>query len=300
MNTIIQRYLHYIPPPDDTTPHDVPALSLSGTGSLLLDDLTLYVTSGSNYEGYTSSLMGAYPYITSGFSGTSTTIDLHKKLVSQVAAQLPSGITAILTQDGPAELLLYPTGYGDPQSGQLPAQLTLATSPLWQLLATISREKTITRRYAQSMIQQINLRAASGALLQWWAANLGITPYPGEPDSLFVLRLAGMAFGPNVNNVAIEQLFASLGYGISCNDSAPGQMQVVVNSYPVNPPSNWVYSAGQLLDIVDQMKASGIIVSFYTEVTLSDNFAFSDLLTVTGPTGNAVYGESDYGVGTYG
>ncbi len=217
-----------------------------------LADLTLYVTGAS-----------------------AATIDLHGQTVAQVATKMLTGITATMTKDGPAELLLWPLGYSTPQSDALPAALTIATNPLWQVLAAISREKTTERRNVRQTMGYINLRAAVGMWLDWWAASLGISRYPSEPGSLFILRLIGITLQSNVNNAAMEQLAATLGYQGTISDYSRGEISVTYSPLPSWPPG-FVYSTSQIFGILSQMKAAGIKI-----------------------VNQSVYGEAIYGVSDY-
>lgn len=259
-----------------TAGHDaqeVPALTLSGAAGMTasLSDLTLYL------------------------SGTSAAaIDLHGLSVQQVAGLVPPGITATVLRDGPAELLLWPGQAGGAQAGPLPVTLSLATAPLWQLLAVFARSLESRRRTLQSAIAQINIRSAVGMWLDWWAASLGITRHAGEPDSLFAARLVGTTLEPRVNNVAIEQLFAALGYTVTAADTGPGQAGVDV-TYPTNPPAGFVYSQAQIVAIVGQVKAVGVqaVVNFLS--AFSDAIGLGpDAATATTPGGPMVWGSSAY------
>lgn len=275
MNAVIERLLTYIPSGYDKQAHDVPALSLSGNGNITLNDLTLYVSSAST-----------------------SAIDLHAQTVSQVAAQLPPGVTGTVFQDGPAELLLWPNGYGNPQTGMLPVTLTIATSPLWQLLATFARAFTERRRNLQNAVNQINVRAAVGMWLDWWGASLGIPRVAGEPDTLYVRRLVGMTLQPHVNNAAIEQLAASLGYALNITDSSPGRFQADIN-FPANPSGGFIYSQSQIASIINQVKAAGVIAIVNFLAALNDGMGLSDNVLVTSPTGRMVWSVSKWGEATW-
>ncbi len=272
MNASIGRMLKYVPSGIPQAPDDVPALSISSGASLTLSDLTLYVSTGTE----------------------AATIDLHGQLVSQVAAQLPSGVTGTVLQDGPAELLLWPDGYGEPPSGSSPATLTIAGSPLWQMLAVFSRTLENRRRYLQSSVQQINVRAAVGMWLDWWGASFGVTRHASEPDPLYATRIVGTTLAPNVNNVAIEQLFAALGYGATITDTSPGNFTADF-TFPANPPSGFYYSQSQLANILDTVKAAGVIALVNFLAALEDSFSISDSATVSSPTGYFVLGTSKLG-----
>ena len=264
--------LRYVPTGIPQAPDDVPALSISSGASLTLSDLTLYVSTGTE----------------------AAMIDLHGQLVSQVAASLPSGVTGAVLQDGPAELLLWPDGYGEPPSGSSPATLTIAQAPLWQILGVFSRTLESRRRYRRSSVQQINVRAAVGMWLDWWGASLGVPKHAGEPDSLYATRIVGTTLQPNVNNVAIEQLFAALGYGATIADTSPGNFTADF-TFPSNPPSGFYYSQAQLADILGTVKAAGVVALVNFLAALEDSFSISDSVTVSSPTGYFVLGTSKLG-----
>ena len=265
MNASIGRMLKYVPSGIPQAPDDVPALSISSGASLTLSDLTLYVSTGTE----------------------AATIDLHGQLVSQVSAQLPSGITGTVLQDGPAELLLWPDGYGEPPSGSSPATLMIAQAPIWQVLGVFSRTLESRRRYRRSSVQQINVRAAVGMWLDWWGASMGVPRHAGEPDSLYATRIVWTVLEPNVNNVAIEQLFAALGYGATITDTSPGNFTADF-TFPSNPPSGFYYSQGQLADILDTVKAAGVVALVNFLAALEDSASLSDSIAATSPGGFAV------------
>lgn len=269
MNTIIERLLSYYPDGYDKQPHDVPALSLIGTGTFQLSDLTLYAT-----------------------GTTSATIDLHTQKVSQIVSQMPAGITATLLQDGPAELLLY-TG-----QGKSPDELTIATSPLWQLFASISRVFTERRRTLQSSVNQINMRASVGMWLDFWGESLGVPRLAGEPDQLYVTRLVGTTLEPNVNNTAIEQLFLNLGYSGSVVDVGNLTFQVNLN-FPTTAPTGFIYSQSQLAQIANQVKAAGTIAIINFLESISDNMSLVDSISATSPGGPLHWGVGVWGASAW-
>ncbi len=256
--------LAYYPDGYDKQPYDIPALELAGVTSLQLDDLTMYIT-GTN----------------------AATIDLHGQAVKQIATQMPAEITATVLQDGPAELLLY--------NGE---KLTIATSPLWQVFASISRVFTGRRRSVQSAVNQINLRASVGMWLDFWGESLGTSRLAGEPDTLYVRRLVGTTLEPNVNNIAIEQLFLDLGYSGSVVDTGNKTFQVNLNFLTVIP-SGFIYSQAQLAQIANQVKAAGTIALINFLEAISDSMSLSDSVSVTSPTGPMQWGVSGWGEATW-
>ncbi len=252
-------------------PEDVPGLALSGSGaSASLTDITLYVS----------------------VSGAATAIDLHSRSVSQVTGLLPSGVTGSVLRDGPAELLLWNGATSGVQSGALPVTLTLAASPLWQILAVFARALQSRRRALQSGVAQINVRAANGMWLDWWAASLGIARHAGEPDVLFSARLIGTTLEPRVNGTAIEALFSALGYGLTITDAAGSFMADV--AFPANPSGGFTYSHAQIAAILGQVKAAGVTANISFLSAFSDLFSLSDTASGTTPGGPFVYGSSKY------
>lgn len=261
--------LQYIPAGIGVDPGDVPSLGISGTCSIVLDNLTLYCATPTQ----------------------SVAIDLHGRLASQVAAALPSGVAGAVQQDGPAELLLWPDGLGDPPSGNAPATFTLAQAPLWQLLAAFARALEGRRRDLHSAVAQINVRAAVGMWLDWWAASLGVERHTGEPDALFAARIVGTTLAPNINGVAIEQLFAALGYGASISDQSPGQFSASF-TFPAHPPAGYIYSQAQLAAILNDAKAAGVVALVNFLASLADSMSLSDTVTASAPVGYAVSDKS--------
>lgn len=269
MNSIIQRLLQYYPDAYDKEPHDVPAIALSGSGTFSLNDLTLYVT-----------------------GTTSATIDLHAQKASQIVSLMPSGVTATLLQDGPTELLLY-TGQGN-----IPDTLTIATSPLWQIFASISRVFTGRRRSFQNTFNQINMRASVGMWLDFWGESLGVPRLAGEPDQLYVTRVIGTTLEPNVNNVAIEQLFLNLGYNASVTDIGKKTFKVDLD-FPTVIPNGFIYSQGQIAQIANQVKAAGTIAIINFLEAITDSMSLSDSVSATSPGGALVWGTGMWGASTW-
>lgn len=285
MNTVIERLLSYYPDGYDKQPHDVPALIIDGKGksSFSLSDLSLYVNASPSYS---ASVLGV---CVSGVNANSTLIDLHGKAISLLVSEMPTGSIAVLLQDGPSELLLNATG-----SGFLPTTLTIATSPLWQIFASISRVFTGRRRSLQSAVNQINMRASAGMWLDFWGESLVVPRLAGEPDQLYVARLVGTTLEPNVNNTAIEQLFLNLGYTGSIVDIGNKSFQVNLN-FPTVIPSGFIYSQAQLAQIANQVKAAGTIAIINFLESISDSMSISDSVSAISPGGPMVWGTSKWG-----
>lgn len=254
MNARIARMLTHIPQGADVTPHDVPSLSLSGYGTVALTDLTLFVTNTTTNRG--------------------SAIDLHHTSVAAVVQQIPAGIPATVIQDGPAELLLLAN-----PAVALPATLTIATNPLWQVLAAISRALTTQARSQSGLAAQLNARGATGMALDEWAASLGVARHAGEPDDLFILRLVGQTLNPAVNNTAIANLLNALGYPSTVTDTSPGNFEVDIE-FPTYLPQGFSYTQAQLAAIVGDAKALGMIavVNFLNELT--ETASVTDSVTV--------------------
>ncbi len=250
MNTYIRRMLTHVPQGADISPNDAPSLGLAGIGTLALTDLTLYVTNTTTNSG--------------------TAIDLHNSSTAAVAQQIPSGITATVLQDGPAELLLA----ANPTLA-LPTTLTIATAPLWMMLGAFSRALTTLDRADAHLAAEVNVRGATGFALDEWAASLGIPRHAGEPDSLFILRLVGQTLHPAANNRAIEHLLQTLGYPSTVTDTTPYHFTADVQM-PTNPPQGFIYSQAQVASVIGDMKAAGMIALVNFVNSLIDNISFTD------------------------
>src|SRR5579875_208412 len=94
--------------------NDVPALQLSGQGSVSIQGDHLYITSGSS----------------------SATIDLHGQSIANIVSQFPSGVTATVLQNNMAELLMLPGGQ---TWAQLPITINIPSNPLWYVIGWMAR-----------------------------------------------------------------------------------------------------------------------------------------------------------------
>ena len=270
MNARLQALLTGLPSGIGVNAQAVPSLALTGTGGVVLNDLTLYVTSTAD--------------------NTSATIDLHNTTVAALVPQLPTGVTGTVAQDGMAELLICPTDHAP-----LPTTLTIATNPLWQWLGAISRALTTQSRSQAQVAGMLNPRAASGIWLDVWAATLGVTRHAGEPDSLFLIRMAGQTLEPVVNNTAIASLLGSLGYPTTVGDTAPWQFTANI-AYPTYLPSGFAYTQTQLAAIVADVQALGVqaIVNFLQ--ALSDGVTVADTVATAQTDTSAIgFGSVDWG-----
>lgn len=254
LNAILQQMLTAIPTGVGLDADAVPSLTITGTGVVVLNDLTLYVTNTAN--------------------ATTAVLDLHNSLVSALIPQLPSGLTGTLAQDGMAELLTLATG-----SQALPVTLPIATNPLWQALAPISRALTTVSRAQAQTAGMLNPRAASGIWLDVWAATLGVTRHAGEPDALFLLRMAGQTLNPVVNNVAIANLLGTLGYPSTVTNTAPYTFTADI-TYPTTSPAGFVYTQAQLAAIIGDIQALGVTAVINFLNALSESAGATDALTI--------------------
>lgn len=117
---------------------------------------------------------------------------------------------------------------------------------------------------AQSAIAEsitiYNIRSATGEWLNYWGWFLQVPRYENEPDSLYAERIIGLRFGHNVNNIALENFFAKMGYDTNIVDTGPGQFQALILN-PLSPPSGFVYSLAQIEETLQVIKAAGIQAS---------------------------------------
>lgn len=239
-----------IPGGIDKTAQEVPSLVLNGVGNVGIQGDTLYVSTGSQ----------------------TAAIDLHGSTVMQVASQMPPGITANVEQDGMAELLMLPY---QAQYMPIPVTLNIAQSPLWIIVGSMARMLEARRRSLQQQVKQLDIVSATSMLLDWWGATLGVERITGEPDLLYAQRIVGMKFRPNVNNIALQQFFQSLGYTTQVIDASPGVIDVYVN-LPDKPPSGFYYTTDQLQQALYMVKAAGIIANFILEGNIQDNISVTD------------------------
>ena len=251
-NATILRLLAAMPVGIPPGPTAIPAIQLSGTGSVTLVGDTLWVTTGSQAV--------AVPC-------TGTT-------VRTVAAQLPPSVTATVLQDGAAELLVLP------QAALLPATVAIATAPLWQVLAACARVLDSRRQAIRARTAQINARIAQGEWLDWWGASLGVGRLAAEPDALYGQRVALLTLAPTNNNTALVALLSALGYAATVTDTGPGQFTVTVH-WPAHPPTGFTYTQSQVASLLDQVKVAGFQALLNWISPLFDTLAVADSVTST-------------------
>lgn len=253
MNSYFDRLMVHIPNGYTKAANEVPALHLIGQGAVSIQGDHLYITSGSS----------------------SATIDLHGQSIENIVSHLPSGVTAAVLQNNMAELLMLPDGQ---TWAQLPVTLNIPSNPLWYAIGWMARTLESRRRSLQSQVAQINLAAATGRLLNWWGASVGVTRIPGEPDALYAQRIMAMRFQTNVNNYAMQNILASLGYQATVVDSGYGQINVTVD-LPSAPPTGFTYSIDQVTYALQQIKAAGIIAQVVLNGTMQDTVGISDSIS---------------------
>lgn len=272
INTYVEPLLAHIPGGYSHDPQSVSSLFIGGEGSVSVAGDSLYITS----------------------NNTSYTFDLHALSVTQLASQivqsgltyfiggvdgsmLSTAVTTTVLQGGMADLLDLPDGQS---SAQLPATLVIPSNPLYYYVGMVARMLESLQRSAQAQAAQINLQAATTRLLDFWGASVGVPRYTGEPDALYAQRMTAIKFRPNVNNVAIEQIMATLGYTATVTDSTYGAFTVSV-TLPSSPPSGFSYTLSQLQDVLDLTKAAGINGTILAQGTLADSTVSTDSLSYT-------------------
>lgn len=255
MNAFFDRLMVNVPGGYDKLPHDAPSLTLNGNGNIAIQGDRMYVSTTTE----------------------NVTIDLHELTVSGIVNQMPSGITATVSQDGMAELLLLPYQY---TNATLPVTLTIPTNGLWYIVGAMARNLESRKRSLLNQVAQINLPNATTRILDWWGATLGVERLQGEPDILYAQRIQSLKFEPNVNNIAIENIFEKLGYQTSVVDTAYGEFQVNVN-LPTSPPSGFYYTTSQLADTLAIIKAAGVQASIILQGQLKDTVQVSDSISST-------------------
>ena len=255
MNDFFGRLFANIPGGIDQSTQEVPSLVLDGVGQVAIQGDTLFVTTGN----------------------VAQTIDLHASTVSKVASQMPSGITTTVLQNGMAELLLLPSTNG---YVNLPVTLSIAQNPLWFLIGTEARMLESRRRSLNAQVAQLDERAATSRILDWWGATLGVERYTGEPDSLYAQRISEFKFQPNVNNIAIENVLATMGYTSTVTDTQPANFTVDI-TLPRSPPNGFYYTTSQLQDAVGILKAAGTIATIVLQSAIQDTIVVSDSVTTT-------------------
>ncbi len=252
MNDTFTRLLANVPGVDKSA-NAVNSLALNGVGTVSLQNNMLYITSGS----------------------ASKTIDLNGITVSQMVSQLPNGITVTLYQDGMAELLMLPY---QATNATLPVTLEIATSPTWLVTETLARLFDANRQSLAEQSAQLNLPAAMSRILDWWGASMNVPRMAAEPDPYYVNRIIGLKFRANVNNMAIDQFFETLGYTSQTVDTAPSQFSTTVQM-PLSKPTSFVADSTYFTPAINSLKAAGVIGTIILQYALSDALSTSESIT---------------------
>jgi hypothetical protein len=235
LNPYINQLLANIPNGYGISTETIPALQISGMGSLSLTGNTLYLTVGSQSSSYY----------------------LYSMTTQQLATDINSLTPANMLQNGIVELLQLSDGQSN---AQLPATLYIPSDPTYYVLGMMARMIETRRRERISQVAQLNPQAAITRILDWWGASLGIPRYTDEPDVLYAQRVIGMRFRPTQNNYSIRRLLKSLGYDANVVDIGTGQFQAQVLN-PLTPPQGFVYSIPQITEILGRVKSAGYQVS---------------------------------------
>jgi hypothetical protein len=231
-------------------------MTIAGTGALSLTSDTLYLTVGSQ----------SYIY------------DLYNLSVFSLAEQINTVTPTALIQNGIVELLTLENGQS---STNLPATLYLPSDNLYILIGMIARSKEGRRRSLNKQIAQMNLQASTGRILDMWGASCNLPRYDGEPDSLYSQRLTGMRFRRTQNTYSIERLLKTLGYIVTVTTNAPPGSFSIDIQIPTTPPNGFVYSLGQIADIVGKVKSATYQAIVTVSADLADNIITSDTLSIT-------------------
>lgn len=271
MNPFVDRLLANVPAYPISTDL-VPALTLTGSGHISLTGETLYLTT--NNKSYSFSLYNisvsqlAQQLITTGPTYFIGGID---------GSMLTASVKTTLIQNGIVELLALENGQ---TNASLPTTLYLPSDGFYYVAGMIARVLEGRRRTGLANVTQINLQAATGSFLDWWGASTGLPRYQGEPDVLYAQRIIGMRFRPTQNNYSIMRLLKTLGYASTVPDTGNGTFSVNI-TVPASPPGGFVYSLGQIADIVNQVKSAGYQGTVVAQTVLTDTATVTDTVTAS-------------------
>lgn len=137
----------------------------------------------------------------------------------------------------------------------------------------------------------INIRTCTGPWLDYWGWFLQVPRYDNEPDSLYAERIIGLRLGHNVNNVAIENFYARMGYTTTVIDGEAGTFAVNVK-LPTQPANGFYYTVAQLSDALTSLKAAGIQGTIVLQGLLQDTIHVSDAISYNLPSATWKVGDS--------
>jgi hypothetical protein len=252
---MIERLLKNLHPAINPDPQAIPALTIHGNGTVIIDENNILQLIGNNTSAqfdlrtYT---LGALANDINNVSGFSATCN-----------QLPS-LSAIVLLAG-----TYST----------PVTINMFTSLLWQLLKPVALALLDALQAANQSILEWIMNTSDGSWLDAYAELFGIQRLTGEPDSLFAIRVFDLSVAPRVNNIAIQKTLQDIGYIATISDRSAGSYTFdIYLTLPTNPPKGFIYSMDQMSNIVNQIRPAGIQAVINIQ-NMNDGLTFSESIT---------------------
>lgn len=153
--------------------------------------------------------------------------------------------------------------------------VVMATSAIYTLLRPLAQQWE--NRWHDIVL--LTLSELEGPWLDALGTYLQIPRIGGEPDSLYSMRLYGMAVITSPNGLSMETLFAALGYAVSIVDSGPAECTVTLQ-WPLHPPTGFVYTIEEIAGMLDHLKAVGVLMIILFASQLTDTLTLgSEILT---------------------
>lgn len=152
-----------------------------------------------------------------------------------------------------------------------PCNIAITTNPIRILAKTIDLQFKKFNDDANEALFQANTRTATGNWLDSLGSFYGVPRQAPEPDVLYSSRMFDCSLGENVNNIAIQQVFADLGYSATVVDTTPYPSFTVTVQMPMSTPNIPVMNSSYFTPLVDMLKAAGVNATIVLQYTLGDD-----------------------------
>lgn len=151
-----------------------------------------------------------------------------------------------------------------------PCNIAVSTNPILIYAKTVDQQFQALQQNANDALFQTDAKTASGTWLDTLGSFYGVQKQAPEADSLYSSRMYDCSLGERVNNIAIQRLFADMGYTATVEDTTPGPAFTVTVQMPMSVPTTPVMDSAYFVPLVSKLKAAGVNATIVLQYTLND------------------------------